>query len=169
LGQDTHSSTASAETETVRKIVHALDALDPNQARYIAAFAFLLARVAHADHQISEEETRAMERIVQQSGLPEEQTVLVVHMAKAQNQLFGSTENFLVTREFAKIADRAQKLTLLRALFAISAADRSIATVEDNQISQISSELGLSHQEFIAIRLEFRDQLAVLKNRPQQT
>ena len=162
------SGVAKPETETVRKIVEALDALDPNQARYMAAYAFLLGRVANADHHISAEETQQMERIVmQQGGLPEEQAVLVVHMAKTQNQLFGGTENFLVAREFAKIANRDQKICVLRSLFAVSAADSSISTAEDNQISQIARELGLSHDEFIAVRLEHRDDLAVHKDRPK--
>ena len=32
----------SAETETVRRIVAALDQMDPQRARYLAAFAFIL-------------------------------------------------------------------------------------------------------------------------------
>ena len=123
----------SAETETVRKIVQALDRLELERARYIAAFAYLLGRVAHADQHVSEEETREMERIVmERGGLPEEQAVLVVQMAKTQNLLFGGTENFLVSREFGKIAGRDQKLALLDCLYAVCSADQSISTVEDN-------------------------------------
>jgi len=85
----------SHETETVRKIVQALDQLQPERAKFLAGFAYLLARVARADLQISPEETRTMERIIMdKGGLPEEQAILVVQMAKAQNILFGSTENF---------------------------------------------------------------------------
>jgi len=39
----------AGETETVRRIVGELRALPPEQARYVAAFAFVLARVAHAE------------------------------------------------------------------------------------------------------------------------
>jgi len=39
----------SADTDTVRRIVASLDRLDPAGARYIAAFAYILARVALAD------------------------------------------------------------------------------------------------------------------------
>ena len=100
----------AGETETVRKIVQALDQLEPKRARFIAAFSYLLGRVAHADQHISEEETDAMERIVRERAhLPEEQAILTVHMAKVQNLLFGATENFLVTREFGKIASREEK------------------------------------------------------------
>ena len=153
-----------AETETVRKIVQKLDQLPEHEARYIAAFAFLLSRAARADLQVSEEETDVMERIVmQQGGLPHEVAVLVVQMAKTQNQLFGSTENYLVTREFERIATREQKLALLDCLFAVAAADEIITSEEDNVVKQIASELKLSHDEYIAARSRFRDYLAVLK------
>ena len=155
---------ASSETETVRKIVGALNQWEPGQARFVAAFAYLLSRVAHADQNISEDETRSMERIVmERGGLPEEQAILVVQMAKTQNLLFSGTENFLVSREFEKIASREQKLALLDCLYAVSAADKSISTVEDNEIRKISRELKLSHQDYIGVRLAYRDCLAVLQ------
>jgi uncharacterized tellurite resistance protein B-like protein len=152
------------ETETVRKIVQAMDQMEPAQARYIAAFAYLLSRVAYADHKVSPEETHVMERIVIQRGqLPEEQAILIVQMAKSQSVLFSGTENFLVTREFGKIASREQKLALLDCLYAVCAADRNISTIEDNEIRNISIELKLSHDDFIAVRMKYRAYLAVLK------
>ena len=157
----------AGETETVRKIVNALDQLEPKQARFIAAFAYLLGRVAHADHHISDDETRTMERIVRErAGLPEEQAILAVHMAKSQNLLFGATENFLVTREFAKIASREEKIELLHDLYAVCSADRKISVVEDNEIRKISRELRLDHPDFIAVRSNWREQLGVLQNLP---
>jgi len=156
-----------AQTETVRRIVDALDRLDPERARYVAAFAYNLSRVAQADMKVSREETLEMERIVRElGGLPEEQAILVVQMAKTQALLFGGTENFLVTREFNRIATREQKLALLRCLFAVSAADRSISLVEDNEVRKISRELQLEHADFIAARSAFRQYLAVLKKAP---
>jgi uncharacterized tellurite resistance protein B-like protein len=153
----------SADTETVRKIVTALESLDPERARYIAAFAYILCRVARADLHISPSETLLMERVVmERSGLPEAQAILVVQMAKTQSTLFGGTENFLVTREFNKIATHEQKLALLECLFAV-ASDEMISTVEDNEISRICSELQLTHDEFISVRMAFRDQRAVFK------
>lgn len=155
----------SAETDTVRKITAELDQIEPQRAKFIAAFAYILSRAARADLKISPDEVRMMERIVMKiGGLPEEQAVLVVQMAKTQNILFGATENYLVTREFNSIATFEEKLQLLECLFAISAADDSISTVEDNEISQVAKELLIEHKDFIAIRSTFRDHLAVLKN-----
>ena len=156
-----------AETETVRRIVDSLDRLEPEQARYVAAFAYNLSRVAHADSRVSRDETLEMERIVRGlGGMPEEQAILVVQMAKTQSLLFGGTENYLVTREFNRIATREQKLGLLECLFAVSAADRSISTIEDNEVRKISRELQLEHADFIAARSVFREHLAVLKKDP---
>ncbi len=170
LGWRTRSdgqSGSSADTETVRKIAAALDHLDPALARYLAAFAYLLSRVANADMRISEEETRAMERVVEETGgLPEEQAVLVVQMAKTQNVLFGGVDNFLVTREFNTIASREQKFALMHALFAVSAADGSVSSAEDATIRQIAGELLLDHADFIAVKIAYREHLAVRQNRP---
>lgn len=49
---------SAANTETVRKIVSRLESLPAERARFVAAFAYVLSRVAHADLQISKEETR---------------------------------------------------------------------------------------------------------------
>jgi uncharacterized tellurite resistance protein B-like protein len=155
----------AGETETVRKIVQKLDNLPEDQARYIAAFAYLLSRAARADLNVTADETAVMERIVtKEGGLPEELAPIVVQMAKTQNQLFGSTENYLVTREFERIATHEQKLALLECLFAVTAADSNITNEEDNVVKQISSELRLPHSDYIAARLRFREHLAVLKS-----
>lgn len=159
----------SSETETIRKIVDALDRLEPERARYIAAFAYILSRVANADMEISGEETRAMEKIViERGGLPEEQAIMVVQMAKSQNRLLGGTENFLVTREFAKIADHDQKIALLHCLFAVSAADDSIISAEDTEIRKVASEIKLSHSDFISVKSHYTDHLEALKDLPDR-
>jgi uncharacterized tellurite resistance protein B-like protein len=168
LGLRTAAPSRSAvETEAVRKIADELDQLDPDRARYVAAFAYVLSRVASADREISDEETRAMERLVVDHGhLPEQQAVLVVRMAKSHALLFGGTDNFLVTRELGRIATREQKVALLECLFAVSAADRSISAVEDNTISQIATELRLERADVVEARRLYREHLAFL-DRPR--
>ena len=158
----------AGDTETVRKVVEALDHLEPERARFIAAFGYILGRVANADLKITPEETRAMEQIImERGGLPEEQALIVVQTAKTRTQLFGGTENFLVTREFSRIATREQKIALLDCMFAVAAADNGVSATEDNEIRQITNELGLGHPDFIAVRSGWKDQLAVLKDLPK--
>lgn len=167
LGLSDPKLTASVETQTVRKIVASLDAMEPERARWIAAFAFLLCRVARIDLIVSDEEATAMERIVmEKGGLTEDQAVLVLQIAKTQEILFGGTENFLVTREFNNIATREQKVALLDCLYAVSAADESISTAEDNEIVRICAELQLPREEVVAARGRYRGYLEVLKGIP---
>lgn len=165
---ETNEQRSSAETETVRRIVARLADLPDERARYIAAFAYMLARVAHGDLDVSDAETAAMERIaVECGGLPEAQAVLVVQMAKTQSLLFGGTEHYLVAKEFNRMATREQKLELLHSLFAVGAADESISSTEDNVVRQIADELELDHADFIAVRARFREKLAVFHKRAE--
>jgi uncharacterized tellurite resistance protein B-like protein len=168
LGLESKTSTSS-DTETVRRIVATLDAMDPQRARWIAAFAFLLCRVARSELVISDEERIAMERILcERGGLAEEQAILVLQIAKTQAVLFGGTENFLVSREFDRLASRDEKLALLDCLFAVSAADESISTSEDSEIVRICAELHLPREEVVEARRRYRQYLAVLKGTAKQ-
>jgi len=173
LGLGTSAAPTKAEaapdhgdTETVRRIVGELDRLDRPLARFLATFAYVLSRVAAADLDISEVETEKMVETVQRLGhIPEEQAVLVVAIANNQNLLFGSTEDYLVTREFREIATAEQRRELLDCLFAVSAADDTITGDEETQIRQISNELGFSHKEFVQARLAYSDKRSILKRR----
>jgi uncharacterized tellurite resistance protein B-like protein len=140
------SAAGTGGTDTVRKIVGELEAMPPDRARYVAAFAYILGRVAHADHHFSDEETDAMEGIVRRFGdLPEEQAVLVVQIAKSQNRR------------------PDERRHLLDCMFAVSAADDSISSAEESQIRQIASELGFTHREFVQARLAYSDQREVMR------
>jgi uncharacterized tellurite resistance protein B-like protein len=152
--------------ESLAAIEEALAHLDPRQARYLAGFAYILSRVAGADHEISEEESAVMERLVAERGnLAAADASLVVQIAKTQTQRHRGTQDFLVTRAFSGIATREQKLALLDCLFAVSSSDQSIRTLEDNEIRRIASELNLEHQDFIRVRSAHTHHLEVLRKR----
>ena len=155
---------AAPDTATVRRIVSQLEALPPDRARYIAAASYVLARVANSDLLISPEETTFMEQtLVAESGLGEAEAVVVVEAAKQQARLFGSTEDYLVTREFKQISDAAQRLQLLRACFLAAAADSSISSAESATLDQIASELDVDAGALGGLRTEFGDRLSVVQ------
>lgn len=161
------TSEASSDTETVRRIVRELETMDPEKARYLAAFAFVLARVAHADAHVSAEETLEMERSVTAwGGLTAAQATLVVEIAKLQTSLLGATEDYVVTRQFKLLSTPEQREELLHALFAVSAADDSISNVEEALVRQIAGELGLADRDFLAVRSRYNHKRDVLKNFP---
>ncbi len=168
LGLSDTEQPESRDTATVRRIAAELDKLDPGEARFLAAFAYVLTRVAHADYEVSEDEVREMERLVRElSDLGESQAALVVQIAKTQAVTLGATENYVVTRQFREVSTREQRLSLLRCLFAVAAADESISEVENTAITLIATELGLTQPEVVAARSVYRDKLAVLKGLPR--
>jgi uncharacterized tellurite resistance protein B-like protein len=108
------------------------------------------------------------ELVAEHGGLPGDQAGLVVRIATTQTLRHGGTEDFIVTREFSRIATRDQKLALLHCLFAVSATDASIRTIEDNEIRRIASEMKLEHGDFIRVRSAHTGNLEVLRRKSDQ-
>jgi uncharacterized tellurite resistance protein B-like protein len=169
LGLDSDTPAAqppadAAETATIRRIVAELGSLPAEQRRYLAGFAYVLSRAAHADLAVTADETALMEQIVARiGGLPEAQAVLVVEVAKHQTSLYGGTEDYVVTREFAAAATEEQRLHAVEACFAVVAADHSISAEEYAELTQIATELGLNRAQLNTIRREYREHLAAIQ------
>ena len=144
-----------AETEAVRRIVGRLESMPPDQARFLAGVAYVLARAAYADMTISDEETRVMESELSQLGIDESQAILVVEMAKLQEKTTGATSDYLVTREFRDHSTDEQRLSLLRACFHVCAADESISGDESSTLDQIANELDVPREDVRQLRAEF--------------
>ena len=151
----------AGETATVRRIVARLEAMPPERARFIASAAYTLARAANADLDISDEETAAIEGELQvHDGLDEATAVLVTQMAKLQAKGFGGAEDYSVTREFKTLATPAQRMDVLRACFAISAANGTISAEETAMLNQIARELDVEDATLNTIRAEYHEQLS---------
>lgn len=164
VGGADEAVTPAPETETVRRIVSELGQLEPERRHYLAGFAYVLSRAAHADLDFSADETRLMERIVVEIGkLPEAQAVLVVEIANHQTELYGGTEDYLVTREFGARASQEQRRAAVEACFAVVASDHQITAHEYAELTQISDELGLTRPELNVIRSEYKDHLAAIQ------
>ena len=164
LGLQTASPDAGGETETVRRIAARLESLPAGRARHLAAFAYVLARVAHADLEIDASESAEMERLVAElGGLAGAEAALVVEIAKSQARLLGGTENYVVTREFRRGATREERARLLECVYAVAAADGTISSVENVECGRIADELGFTREEALALRSAYRDKLSVLK------
>jgi uncharacterized tellurite resistance protein B-like protein len=169
LGSRPDKSSASSpptesETQTVRRIVAELGELDPDRRRFLAGFAYVISRAAHADLSVTAEETALMEQIVAQiGGVPEAQAVLVVEIAKNQGDMYGGTEDYLVTREFARISSSEQRRAAVEACYAVAAADDAITSDETAELGQIANELDLPTEELNEIRRSYADKLAAIQ------
>jgi uncharacterized tellurite resistance protein B-like protein len=152
--------------DALRGLLDALDRLEPERARYLARFAYLLGRVAHADQHVSAEETRIMEQLVAREGaLPDEHAMLVVGLAKTSSLLFGGSDDFIIARDFSATASYDQKLALLRCLFAVSTAEGNISMAEEREIQRIARELKIEPADLVRLRLEHQQHLPGLSRR----
>lgn len=154
---------AEPEHNELGEIEAALEAHGPERARYLACFAYILTRAAKADHHVSEAEAALMERIVaERAGVDAAQAALIVRIAREAGRSRG-TDDYLIAREFERVASRDEKLKLLDCLFAIAAADASIKTIEDNEVRRVASELKLEHADYIEVRQRHLGNLNVLR------
>ncbi len=155
---------ASGHPDALARTATVLDAVPPERARYVAAFAYLLARVAGVDSHVTADEMDLMHRLVQREAeLSDEDARAIVGLALGDVLRFAGTHNLDVTREFLTLATHEQRLGLVRCLFAVSAADDSVELAEDSEIRRISRELKIEHADFIRARADVREHLAVLK------
>jgi len=144
--------------------VRALEEVDPARRRFLAGFAYILARAAHADLTVTEDEARVMEHVVAQiGGLPESQAVLVVEIARNQEELYGATEDYLVTREFKEAATDEERRSTVAACFGVAASDGEITAEEYAELTEIAEELDLPRNELNEIRNQYRDQIVAVQ------
>jgi uncharacterized tellurite resistance protein B-like protein len=152
------------DTETVRRIAGQLAALPIDRARFLAAFAYILTRAAASDLDISDLESRAIERLVAEYGdLPDAQAVLVAQIARHQSLLSGATEDYLVTRQFKDLSTDADRLALLRCCYLVGAADDTITAEESAALQQIARELDIERDAVNQVRNEFAPKLAAIQ------
>ena len=154
----------AAGPDSLAEIEAQLDRLGPEQARYIAAFAFVLARVAHADLKVEDDEVAEIRRrVAALAALQDEEASALAELVRRLARRLGGTDNYTVTREFRRMATPDQRLQLLECLFAVAAADGSISTAESGEISNVAEELGFTRPEANAIRVRWKTHLAELQ------
>ena len=81
-------------------------------------------------------------------------------MAKLQAKTVGGTEDYVVTREFKALADDAQRVAVVRACFAVMAANGTISAEETGTINQIADELDIDEAVLRSIRAEYHDRFS---------
>lgn len=166
IGDERDAAPSAGDTKSVREISARLERLDPQLARYLAAFAYVLARGAGADLSVTDAEADEMRRIVSDlANLAPDEAELVVEIARSQVRLLGGTENYVVTREFKNLATRVQRAQLLECLFAVAAADGTVAPAESAEIIAIAEELGFTRAEANAVRAKFRERLSEFQSK----
>jgi len=141
-----------------------LEGFSEDEVRLITGYAGLLGSVAYADMDISEVEIRRIRAILAEKMHLGKNHIdpIVEILARHRVQLFAVEEHHY-HRLINSVCTTEEKLDLLGALFSVAAANESISNEEEVVLRRISQGLLLSHKEFIAVRLEFRKYLDILK------
>lgn len=153
-----------AESESVRRIAAKLTALPPVHARFVAAFAYLLGRAAHADLVLTDTETAEMIRQVMEIGeLDEQDAAIVVELASVRAGNFGATEDYLVSREFKSISTMDERERLLRCCLLVMAADDEVDATEAWLVNRLAEVLDIERPDLNRIRAEFHDRISGIR------
>ena len=84
-------------------------------------------------------------------------------MAKLQARTVGSTEDYVVTREFRNLATEQQRINVLRACFAIAAVNETISAEESAVLNEIGRELDLDPATVNAVRADYHEKLSAVQ------
>jgi uncharacterized tellurite resistance protein B-like protein len=156
---------ASPAPERLAATIQArLTELTPTRAEFVAAFAGLLVRVAYVDRSISEAERAVLAPLLAtNAGLPAAEAETVVEIVTHQATTLEGISYATLTRAFNAIATDEEKERLIDCLFAVATAEGTISVVEDDEVRAVARALLLSHQQFIAVRSRYKDQLEVIQ------
>lgn len=169
LGLSKADADAQREPESLRELTDRLSAMAPEDARFVAAFAYLLARVAGADLETAGDEREVIARRLETvAGLAPERAELLAESAIAAADTHAASDDHLVARAFREMASAEERLLLVRCLYAVAAADSNITTLEDNEVFEIATEIGVARGDVVALRSEWKEHLAVLKALPRE-
>lgn len=156
------------DTSQLGKLFAGINSLFSNageeEIKRITSFAGLLGKVAYADMDISDVEISRIRKVLQsQLNLESHDIDNIISLLGNHRAELYSIEDFIYLRIMDSLLDKPEKLSLLRTLFTVAAADDSVSAEEDAVLWSIAKGLKLSHREFISIRREFKNQLDVLK------
>jgi len=94
---------------------------------------------------------------------------MVTEMAKLQAMTVGGTEDYVVTREFKSISSPELRLRVMRACFAIAAANGTISAEETSVLNQIAEELDIDDATLNTIRADYHEQLSSVQTLRRMT
>ena len=113
----------------------------------------LMARVAHVNREVTEDEFDTMVNALQKGwDITQEAAALVAEVAVSEASV--DLDYYRLTREFATSTTENERAHFLDVLFAVAEADGRISRAEVAEIRRIASSLHLTRQQFIDARLK---------------
>ena len=133
----------------------ALDLTEEEQ-RTLGLAGGLMAKVAHVDRDVTDEELAAMADTMQRHWtLDDDQAAFVAEVAASA--VHASYDTLRMMREFTERTTLDERRHFVEALFAVAAADGKVSHEEHEEIRHISRSLLLTHRDFINAKLAARE------------
>lgn len=126
--------------------------LSEDRLRTLSLAGGLMARVAHVDEQVSDDELAAMVKALHREwDLTDEEAAFVAGVAVTE--IASDLDGYRLSREFYEATSREDRLRFLEVLFEVAAADGQASHQEIEDIRSIARTLKLTHREFIEAKL----------------
>ena len=141
-----HTSSPSPDglAAGIRQSLARLESLDDDKADYLKTLAFVMHRVAAADHNVTQKEVRRMESIlVEHASLTLPEAVLTVEIARHCRQTADCARSYEASRRLRARLNGDGRRRLRSFLSSVAEADGQVRQTEKDAIRQISAELGL--------------------------
>ncbi len=127
--------------------------LEETELRKVALAGALLARVAHVDDPVSDEEITAMAVAVEHGwSLPHAEALAIAEVAASEAAR--GMDYFRASREFFEVTNGEERAAFLDSLFAVANAHGQVSHEEIEEIRVIAKTLKLSHRQFINAKLK---------------
>ncbi len=153
-----------AAPKAVEVISAAFSEVEPSRGRFLAAFAYLLARVAASDGQICRSEAAEMLKAVSSvGGCSESEASLVLKLAELQAKEHAGTQDYLVTRLLKEESTREERAGVIAAMLQVAACDGAVEFSEEEEVRAVSRQLGFTQAEFLEALSCHREFRTVLK------
>jgi uncharacterized tellurite resistance protein B-like protein len=113
----------------------------------------LMARVAHVDRQVTEDEFDMMVNALQAGwDIAREAAAFVAEVAVSE--ISADLDYFRLTRQFSTSTTEDERVRFLDVLFAVADADGHVSHDEIEEIRRIAKSLNLTHKQFIGAKLK---------------
>ena len=102
------------------------------------------------------------------AGVDPDRSRLLADTAIRAAAAHSASDDHLVARAFRDMTEERERIQLLRCLYVVAAADEHISTVEDNEIFEVATAIGVRRTDVVALRMEFKEYLGSLKALPSE-
>ncbi len=122
--------------------------IDEDRLRKLSLAGGLMARVAHVDLEVSDDEYKAIaSSLIDEWGISTDEAAYVTEVAVSE--IGPDMDYYRLAREFFTSTNREERAKFLNILFSIANADGFVSNEETEEIRAISNSLRLTHRQFI--------------------